>query len=475
MAKVKDFISKASGLIGQAMVDYAPIAMAKENALKETETAAAKANQDKLELLYKENNDTIGKIYDYAAKSGGIMTPELQQQIDDLTYRNRILRGAMFGVDLSVKEQSDVDAMLSGKEVKEKKTPEQEKEVSEKQNKNIFTWLISQYPENMVRAAIEELGPDANIFDLVKEIRNRTTSSIPKDNPDFRGPSSDLKSSQSQLNRAPGFIVPLPASGGEKGLFPEEGLLSQADQAALDSQMEASMAGQGTAMASSDISQEQMDALAMEQQRQMALQQEAIIGSPEALSSLYQDVGGPVGEPAGDTIVERANIPSEAPELEQRKQNIITTLKDLIISAESNVNNYSAVAGSTEGDQNLTSMTLGEIIDKHGNKAVGAGQFKYKEFILPILKKYLGMSEAEAKDQLFTEQFQDDLIRLGLEDAGLSQYVRNEISKEEFQKRIANIWRGLPPTKETKEGETTDQYGNKARVEGGLLFQSLGE
>ena len=239
--------------------------------------------------------------------------------------------------------------------------------------------------------------------------------------------------------------------------------------------MEASMAGQGTAMASSDISQEQMDAMAMEQQRQMALQQGDVIGSPEALSSLYQDVGGPVGEPAGDTIVERANIPSEAPELEQRKQNIITTLKDLIISAESNVNNYSAVAGSTEGDQNLTSMTLGEIIDKHGNKAVGAGQFKYKEFILPILKKYLGMSEAEAKDQLFTEQFQDDLIRLGLEDAGLSQYVRNEISKEEFQKRIANIWRGLPPTKETKEGESTDQYGNKARVEGGLLFQSLGE
>jgi hypothetical protein len=149
------------------------------------------------------------------------MTPELQQQIDDLTYRNRILRGAMFGVDLSPKEQSDVDSMLSGKEVKEKKTPEQEKEVSEKQNKNIFTWLISQYPENMVRAAIEELGPDANILDLVKEIRNRTTSSIPEDNPDFRGPSSDLKSSQSQLNRVPGFIVPLPASGGEKGLFPE--------------------------------------------------------------------------------------------------------------------------------------------------------------------------------------------------------------------------------------------------------------
>lgn len=456
MAKVKDFISKASGLIGQAMVDYAPIAMAKENALKETETAAAKANQDKLELLYKENNDTIGKIYDYAAKSGGIMTPELQQQIDDLTYRNRILRGAMFGVDLSVKEQSDVDAMLSGKEVKAKKTTDEK--VEGKKAQSIVSFFASKYPQNMIKDIIEELGPDLNIIDFIREVRNRTTSSIPEDNPDFRGPSSDLASSQSQMNR-----------------FPEEGLLSQADQAALDSQMEASMAGQGTAMASSDISQEQMDALAMEQQRQMALQQEAIIGSPEALSSLYQDVGGPVGEPAGDTIVERANIPSEAPELEQRKQNIITTLKDLIISAESNVNNYSAVAGSTEGDQNLTSMTLGEIIDKHGNKAVGAGQFKYKEFILPILKKYLGMSEAEAKDQLFTEQFQDDLIRLGLEDAGLSQYVRNEISKEEFQKRIANIWRGLPPTKETKEGETTDQYGNKARVEGGLLFQSLGE
>ena len=481
MAKVKDFISKASGLIGQAMEDYAPIALAKEKVLREAETAAAKANQDKLELLYKENNDTIGKIYDYAAKSGGIMTPELQQQIDDLTYRNRILRGAMFGVDLSAKEQSDVDAMLSGKEVKAKKTTDEK--VEGKKAQSIVSFFASKYPENMIKDIIAELGPDLNIIDFIREVRNRTTSSIPEDNPDFRGPApnmpvsqSELEGPQSQMNRIPvGTEVPLPASGGPKGLFTEEGLLSQADQAALDSQMEASMAGQGTAMASSDISQEQMDALAMEQQRQMALQQEAVIGSPEALSSLYQDVGGPVGEPAGDTIVERANIPSEAPELEQRKQNIITTLKDLIISAESNVNNYSAVAGSTAGDQNLTSMTLGEIIDKHGNKAVGAGQFKYKEFILPILKKYLGMSEAEAKDQLFTEQFQDDLIRLGLEDAGLSQYVRNEISKEEFQKRIANIWRGLPPTKETKEGETTDQYGNKARVEGGLLFQSLGE
>ena len=198
------------------------------------------------------------------------------------------------------------------------------------------------------------------------------------------------------------------------------------------------------------------------------------VGSEEALTSFFRDVGGPVGEPTGTTdILTRSNIPEEAPEVEQRKSRIISALTDLILRAEANVNGYNSIAGSTEGDPNLTNMTMGEIIAKYGNRAVGAGQFKYKEFTLPIVKKYLNMSEDELKQQVFTEQFQNDLIALGLEDAGLSLMAKQEISEEEFQRRVANIWRGLPATKETKVGESTDEYGNKANIEGGLLNQAI--
>ena len=200
-----------------------------------------------------------------------------------------------------------------------------------------------------------------------------------------------------------------------------------------------------------------------------------VVGTEETLGSLFRDVGGPVGEPAGTTLLERANIPAQSEEVEVKKSNVVSAVRDLILKAEANVNGYESIAGSTEGDPNLTTMTVGEIFDKYGNKAVGAGQFKYREFMLPIVKKYLGMNEKELRDQVFTPQFQNDLITLGLEDAGLTELANGTLSIEDFQKRVANIWRGLPPTKETEIGETTDEFGNKARVEGGLLSQAIGQ
>jgi len=208
------------------------------------------------------------------------------------------------------------------------------------------------------------------------------------------------------------------------------------------------------------------------------------IGSEAALRSLYEDVGGPIGEPAGKTTVRdfvvgkpEVEIKVSPPEIEERKSTILSNVFSAIRDVESNVMGYSAVADTTDGDRGLTTSTVGEIVNKHGNKAVGIGQFKFDEFMKPTAKKWFGMSEAQLKDQMFTPQFQDALVIAGLYDAGLQQFADGKIDAATFQKRIANIWRGLPPDKDTKEGDPTDDLGNKARMSGeelrGLIEQGM--
>ena len=209
-----------------------------------------------------------------------------------------------------------------------------------------------------------------------------------------------------------------------------------------------------------------------------------VVGSEEALTSLFRDVGGPVGEPAGKTTVRdfvigepEVEIEVSPPEIEERKSTILSNVFSAIRDTESNVMGYSAVADTTDGDRGLTTSTVGEIVNKHGNKAIGIGQFKFNEFIKPTAKKWFGMSEAQLKDQMFTPQFQDALVVAGLYDAGLQQFADGKIDAATFQKRIANIWRGLPPDKDTKEGDPTDDLGNKARMSGeefrGLIEQGM--
>ena len=250
-------------------------------------------------------------------------------------------------------------------------------------------------------------------------------------------------------------------------------VISAEKQAYEDARNEAALSGTGAT--SADMTQEQMDALSRETDRQAAIQQQGYIGSDEAIESLYA-VGGPIGEPATTDVLARANVKKESPEVESTKSRIIASLTDLILQAESGkdtINNkFNAVSGNRE-DPNLTNMTIGEIVDKYGNDAVGAGQFKYKEFTKPMAKKYLGMEEEELKQQVFTRQFQLDMIALGLEDAGLTKIAKGDLSPEKFQKRIANVWRGMPPTKETQIGDPTDELGNKARVSGARYQQHL--
>lgn len=196
------------------------------------------------------------------------------------------------------------------------------------------------------------------------------------------------------------------------------------------------------------------------------------IGSEAALRSLYEDVGGPIGEPTGN-VVYPTNIPIESEEIETKKTSLNRTLGALVKYAESNVNGYNAVAGSDEGDANLTNMTLREIREKYGNTAVGVGQFKYDEFIKPAADKYMNIDEEALLSTVFSRDFQEQLLTLGLEDAGMTLFLKGRIDEETFMKRLWNIFRGLAPTKKSLPGEVTDEHGNKVNVGGGLISQAL--
>jgi hypothetical protein len=185
------------------------------------------------------------------------------------------------------------------------------------------------------------------------------------------------------------------------------------------------------------------------------------IGSPEALDSL-ENIG-----------LKTTNIPQESDKIEMDKHGLANRLSALIKFAEARTHGYNSVAGSGEADPDITRMTVGEIKEKYGNKAVGIGQFQY-DFISDVANRYLDIKEKELKEIVFSESFQDQLITLGLEKAGITLFLKGEISQEEFQKKLHNIWRGLGPDKESLPGDSSDEYGNKVRTGGGLIDQVLG-
>ncbi len=264
------------------------------------------------------------------------------------------------------------------------------------------------------------------------------------------------------------------------------GLISEGDQAFLDqtNSAEGILNPMSTAQANVGMTEEEIAQITAENNRQQkaaSSESEALnqyIGSEEAIQSL-SSIGGPIGEPAGNTtfkdfVIGKPEVEVEvsSPEIEKTKSTILSNVFSAIKGTESNVMGYNAVSDTTDGDKGLTTSTVKEIIDKHGNTAVGVGQFKYKEFMKPTAKKWFGMNENQLKEQMFTPQFQDALLIAGIYDAGLQQFVDDKIGVDVFQKRLANIWRGLPPTRETKEGDIVDEFENKARMSG-ENFRSL--
>lgn len=524
----------ATGLIsaGEEFKAHGAMRVKEEYMAEEKATAAAAAHQDKLQFLYEETGKEIRSIT--KAMSEGLQgNPiEMQSSLDKLKARQNILLAEIMGITLP-KEQEDYLSGVAEGTIETKEASE--KSELFKNLTGFSKYLLKNAKDKGIEVAkkfIQEAHPDvwSDTKNNLERFRGRQG---PVSDEEIIGDIMSLLVETQGVDTARRFFEgmvsgwSLDSSFWPKLEFPErEGqygssLLDDAtlkedykseeeyrkeaieergerqfeDQEQVDprftrnafveeqltpGKIEQGLIEQGSA------TQEQQDLMAAggvqggsgfverEIGGETVSNISGVVGSEEALTSLFRDAGGPVGEPAGTTdILTRSNIPEEAPEVEQRKSRIISALTDLILRAEANVNGYNSIAGSTEGDPNLTNMTMGEIIAKYGNRAVGAGQFKYKEFTLPIVKKYLNMSEDELKQQVFTEQFQNDLIALGLEDAGLSLMAKQEISEEEFQRRVANIWRGLPATKETKVGESTDEYGNKANIEGGLLNQAI--
>lgn len=170
--------------------------------------------------------------------------------------------------------------------------------------------------------------------------------------------------------------------------------------------------------------------------------------------------GGPEGmfgdeqviTPEQDDIATTTNIPVESDEIEAKKKGLSADLIPFIKSKVSNDNGYSTVEGVSGGDSNLTSMTLEEIVKKYGNKAVGIGGFKPKEFIKTINKKYLGLSQEQLNNQVFSEEFQNRLIYLGLEEAGMTKFIKGEISLNEFQERTNRIFARIDERSSPKTG-----------------------
>ena len=177
------------------------------------------------------------------------------------------------------------------------------------------------------------------------------------------------------------------------------------------------------------------------------------IGSTEAIDSLGE-AGGPVGEPLSD---DRAAL--------------MDSIKQMIHRAESTVGGYNAVAG-TKGDSTLTSMTLGQIHKKYGDKAVGIGQFK-RRYLLNNAKKYLNLDEAGLDNTVFDREVQDQFLEFGILESGFDAFADGTLSSDKFLKNLAVRWRGLPSTIDQIKGDSSDKEGNIVQLPGSEAIEIL--
>ena len=192
------------------------------------------------------------------------------------------------------------------------------------------------------------------------------------------------------------------------------------------------------------------------------------IGSTQAIDALGE-AGGPAVDALTEWEVDRTTPPKTSYE---RKDRLMKGIKAIIHKAESAAHGYNAVAGSTKGDPDLTSMTIGEVHKKYGDKAVGIGQFK-RRYLIDNAKKYLGYNTKELDAMPFNETTQNKFMELGIEDAGIDAYLNGRITIDQFHARLANIWRGLPPLRISQKGEPSDQLGNITQIPGSELQEVI--
>lgn len=119
--------------------------------------------------------------------------------------------------------------------------------------------------------------------------------------------------------------------------------------------------------------------------------------------------------------------------------------------------NYNIFAGDkATADRKLTNLTLNQVIQKQGNKAAGAYQFKPET--LRTLMKDLGLKGTEK----FTPAFQDVLATRLLERRGLNDYLAGNLPADVFALNAAKEWASLPVLTPTK--------GRVGQVEPGMSY-----
>lgn len=179
---------------------------------------------------------------------------------------------------------------------------------------------------------------------------------------------------------------------------------------------------------------------------------EDFIGSTEAIDAL-----GRAGGPAADALTEWTP--------ERSKARLMEDVKKLIRRAESARGGYNAVAGRKDGDPDLTSMTIGAIHKKYGDKAVGVGQFK-RRYLLDNAKKYLGYNSKELDALVFDDSIQEQFLEFGIQESGIDAYIAGTIDVDKFQANLAIRWRGLPPLGTSLKGDPSDERGNIIQIPG---------
>tara|TARA_R100001594_G_scaffold142290_1_gene189071 strand:+ start:329 stop:1753 length:1425 start_codon:yes stop_codon:yes gene_type:complete len=469
-------INWSAGLIsaGGSLKDYSAVLLKEEYMADAKATAAHTSLMDRYTTLL----DTVtSSISDNTTDMGQIIDPERQESL--YTYQNVLINALQTGKQIPA---TTLQAMAE--EVAKGGTQDTEKESEDVEAASGFwsamyadtlgqalpeamSWIKEKMEENLKGLSEEEIKKPETIIKSAKKIPGAWASI------------KDWWASTSRGDERLDTEKPADVEEADPSLqstYEDPFGVGLINQGTATPEQEATMAAGGVQGGSGYVEPE----IAQETVSDIS----GVVGSEEALTSLFRDVGGPVGEPAGKTTVRdyvigkpEVEIEVSPPEIEERKSTILSNVFSAIRDAESNVMGYSAVSDTTDGDRGLTTSTVGEIVNKHGNKAIGIGQFKFNEFMKPTAKKWFGMSEAQLKDQMFTPQFQDALVVAGLYDAGLQQFADGKIDAATFQKRIANIWRGLPPDKDTKEGDPTDDLGNKARMSGeelrGLIEQGM--
>ncbi len=123
----------------------------------------------------------------------------------------------------------------------------------------------------------------------------------------------------------------------------------------------------------------------------------------------------------------------------------IDGLRQLIASAEAGKADYDAVQHGAwiKPPKAPTRMTIREIyawIDATPGQPHAIGRYQFIPSTLRRVVREVGLSH----DEYFTPRVQDLCADVLLEDAGLSAFLRGQMSQTGFMNNLAKIWAGLP-------------------------------